>query len=178
MSRSQRCVNIWGIDDCFQLLPKSHEIDNHTWKNHSSLSLIHKGHQSDNIRPSPRWLGLMGTPGGSSVLSPNTSLLGYNLQKRSCSKQVRHINTEKRIQRKNYVLRKANWEEERTQIKIYDKRHQNFMWKIQIEKNPRNHNRFTILSERLQEKKREPHSRSIFTMAYTHVTLITAHFLL
>jgi len=45
--------------------------------------------------------------------------------------------------------------------------HQNFTWKIQIGKNHVTARKSAILSERLHEKKREPHNRSVFTMTYT-----------
>ena len=47
--------------------------------------------------------------------------------------------------------------------------HQNFTWKIQIGKNHVTARKSAILSERLQEKKRESYSRYVFTMAYTHI---------
>jgi len=64
----------------------------------------------------------------------------------------------------------TNWERRRNTDHIHNQRHQNFTWKIQITKNHIAARKFTILPERLSEKKREHHSRSVFTR-HTHTSV-------
>ena len=61
-----------------------------------------------------------------------------------------------------------NREEEKTHIKYTINDTIILRVKPKLGKNHRSACIFTILSERLQEKKREPHIRSVFTMENTH----------
>ena len=74
------------------------------------------------------------------------------------------------------LVEKTNWEEERTQSNIKSMTPEFYVKNPIWKKNPRVACKSTILSERLHEKKREPHSRSVLTMA--HTILITTHLLL